>query len=204
MLQDMNINKFKQDMHKVRVKFQHAEKQNEILQKDNAELGKLSSERGENHHSPIAHLSRTNPHTYNVNESNCPSNGFYGSTQCPSAISVQNCPINVFSPDNDNILPNYPNPKFDVPVKLKDFNGSEDFNDFLAHFEFLVTLHGWDYGTKSLFLASNLAGGVRALLTELDKTQRMDYKSLVDILNRRFGFVERPELFRAQLKTREK
>lgn len=53
-------------------------------------------------------------------------------------------------------------------------------------------------------MASNLAGGVRALLTELDKTQRMDYKSLVDILNRRFGFVERPELFRAQLKTREK
>lgn len=32
----------------------------------------------------------------------------------------------------------------------------------------------------------------------------MDYKSLVDILIRRFGFVERPELFRAQLKTRVK
>lgn len=40
MLQDMNI-KLKQNMHGVRVKFQQAEKQNEILQKDNAELGKF-------------------------------------------------------------------------------------------------------------------------------------------------------------------
>lgn len=53
-------------MHGVRVKFQHAEKQNEILQKDNAELVKLSSERGENYHSPNAHLCRTNPHTYKM------------------------------------------------------------------------------------------------------------------------------------------
>lgn len=64
------------------------------------------------------------------------------------------------------MLPSYPNPKFNVPVKLKDFDGSEDFNDFLAHYEILVTLHGWDYKTKSLFLASSLAGSARALLTE--------------------------------------
>lgn len=73
-------------------------------------------------------------------------------------------------------------------VKLKDFHGSEDFNDFLAHFE-------------SLILASSLAGSAEALLTELNDTQRMDYKSLVDILNRRFGFVENAKLFQAQLKT---
>lgn len=60
------LNLIKQDMHGVRVKFQHAEKQNEILQKDNAELVKLSSERGENYHSPNAHLCRTNPHTYKM------------------------------------------------------------------------------------------------------------------------------------------
>lgn len=93
-----------------------------------------------------------------------------------------------------------PNPQIQC-AKLKGFDGSEDFNDFLAHFEIFVTLHGWDYRTKSLFLASSLAGSAQALLTELNETQRMDYKSLVD---RRFGSVERAELFRAQLKTRVK
>lgn len=83
--------------------------------------------------------------------------------------------------DNEKILPNYPNPKFDVPVKLKDFDGSEDFNDFLAHFEFLVTLHGWDYGTKSLFWPVVLLVVSELFYQSYIKTQRMDYKSLVDI-----------------------
>lgn len=180
MLRDIKM-KFEQDMHEMRVQFQHVEKQNEIFQKDNAELRKLYSDRGDNHHSPIATLSRPNPHTYNVNESNCPSNGLYGSIQCPSAVSMHDCPINEFSHNNGNMPPCYPTPKSNVPVKLKGFDGSEDFNDFLAHFEIFVTLHGWDYRTKSLFLASSLASSAQALLKELNETQRMDYKSLVDI-----------------------
>lgn len=141
MLQDM-IMKFEQHMHQMGAKFQHVEKQNEILRKYNAESRKLFSERGDNHHSPIAPLSRSNPHAYNVNESNCHSNGLYGSTQRPLAVSMHDCPINEFSSNNENMLPWYPTPKSNVPVKLRDFNLSEDF---LAHFEILVTLHGWDY-----------------------------------------------------------
>lgn len=155
-------------------------------------LENYSSKGGDNHYRPIAPLSWPNPHTYNVNGSNCPSNGLYRSVQCPPAISVHDCPINEFSPSN--MLPSSPNSN--VTVK------SEDFNEFFSHFEIVVTLHGWDFKTKSLFLASNLAGSARALLTELNETQRMDYESLVDKLNRRFGYVERAELFRAQLKTR--
>lgn len=115
--------------------------------------------------------------------------GLYNALQQYQCMTAQ---INEFSPSN--ILPSSPNSN--VTVK------SEDFNEFFSHFEIAVTLHGWDFKTKSLFLASNLAGSARALLTELNETQRMDYKSLVDKLNRRFGYVERAELFRAQLKSR--
>lgn len=115
--------------------------------------------------------------------------GLYNALQQYQCMTAQ---INEFSPSN--MPPSSPNSN--VTVK------SEDFNEFFSHFEIVVTLHGWDFETKSLFLASNLAGSARALLTEFNETQRMDYKSLVDKLNRRFGYVERAELFRAQLKTR--
>ena len=42
------------------------------------------------------------------------------------------------------------------------------------------------------------------MLSELSTTQRRDFNSLVAILNRRFGSVERSELFRAKLKNRTK
>lgn len=45
LLQDMKM-QFEHDMHEARVKFQHVEKQNEILQKDNAVFRKLFIERG--------------------------------------------------------------------------------------------------------------------------------------------------------------
>lgn len=115
--------------------------------------------------------------------------GLYNALQQYQCMTAQ---INEFSPSN--MLPSSPNSN--VTVK------SEDFNEFFSHFEIVVTLHGWDFKTKSLFLASNLAGSARALLTELNETQRMDYKSLVDKLNWRFGYVERAELFRSQLKSR--
>lgn len=95
--------------------------------------------------------------------------GLYNALQQYQCMTAQ---INEFSPSN--MLPSSPNSN--VTVK------SEDFNEFFSHFEIAVTLHGWDFKTKSLFLASNLAGSARALLTELNETQRMDYKSLVDKL----------------------
>ena len=47
-------------------------------------------------------------------------------------------------------------------------------------------------------------GNARALLSELSTTRRRGFNSLVEILNGRFGSVERSELFRAKLKNRTK
>lgn len=104
---------------------------------------------------------------------------------------------------NENRVPNHfaqkPN---HVTLKPQTFDGSEDFDEYLTQFEILCDLHGWDYRTKSLYLASSLTGGARALLSELNGDQRRDFNSLVKILNRRYGSVERSEMYRAQLKTK--
>lgn len=89
-----------------------------------------------------------------------------------------------------------------VNIRPPTFDGSEDFGEYLVQFEILVDLHQWDYRTKSLYLASSLIGNARALLSELSDIQRRDFDSLVAILNRRFGSVERSEMFRAKLKNR--
>lgn len=70
---------------------------------------------------------------------------------------------------NENRVPNHfaqkPN---HVTLKPQTFDGSEDFDEYLTQFEMLCDLHGWDYRTKSLYLASSLTGGARALLSELN------------------------------------
>lgn len=105
---------------------------------------------------------------------------------------------------NDNGVASPPLRRPSVNIKPPTFDGSEDFGEYLVQFEILVDLHQWDYKTKSLYMASSLLGNARALLSELSTTQRRDFNSLVAILNRRFGSVERSELFRAKLKNRTK
>ena len=89
-----------------------------------------------------------------------------------------------------------------VSIKPQIYGGEEDFEEYLSQFQVLVDLHGWDYHTKSLYLASSLAGNARGVLGELTPTQMRDFDSLVKFLNMRFGSVERSEMFRARLKNR--
>ena len=105
---------------------------------------------------------------------------------------------------NDNRISSPYQQKSAVNVRPPTFDGTEDFGEYLVQFEILVDLHQWDYRMKSLYLASSLIGNARALLSELSDTQRRDFDSLVSILNRRFGSVERSEIFRAKLKNRTK
>lgn len=94
------------------------------------------------------------------------------------------------------------NPKPTVSLKPQTYDGSEDFEEYLSQFKILVDLHGWDYCTKSLYLASSLTGNARAVLGELSEIQIRDFDSLVKVLSMRYGSVERSEMFRAKLKNR--
>ncbi|CAC5373010.1 unnamed protein product [Mytilus coruscus] len=73
-----------------------------------------------------------------------------------------------------------------VTTKPQLYEGDEDLNEYLAQFEILADINGWNYATKSLYLAGSLKGGARALLNELDKESRKDYNSLVKVLDNRY------------------
>ena len=91
-----------------------------------------------------------------------------------------------------------------VKMKPQCYDGSEDLDEYLSHFEILSDLNSWGYETKSLYLAGSLKGDARTLLTELSPMERRDFQSLVKILNLRFGSVNRAEIFKANLQTRVK
>lgn len=95
-----------------------------------------------------------------------------------------------------------PSKPSNVTLKPQLYEGDEDLDEYLAQFEILAEINGWDYTTKSLYLAGSLKGGARALLNELDKETRKDYDSLVMVLNKRYGSAEKSELFRAKLQSR--
>lgn len=82
------------------------------------------------------------------------------------------------------------------------FDGNEELEEYLAQFQIISEINGWDYTTKYLHLAGCLKGPARSILSELNQTERRDYNSLVRSLNTRYGSVERAEIFRARLQTR--
>ena len=99
------------------------------------------------------------------------------------------------------------NTRADNSVKLKPqtFAGTDDdFDDFLTQFEITSEINGWNYRSKSLYLANSLTGAARALLNELNDIQRRDYRCLVQKLKERYGSENRAEVFRSQLKSRIK
>jgi hypothetical protein len=87
-----------------------------------------------------------------------------------------------------------------VSLKPQLYEGDEDLDEYLSQFEILAEINGWDYVTKSLYLAGSLKGGARALLNEQES--RKDYNSLIRVLHTRYGSAEKSELFRAKLQTR--
>lgn len=94
--------------------------------------------------------------------------------------------------------------KANVKMKPQNFNGEEDLDDYLNHFNLVADLNGWDYKVKSLYLASCLTGDARGLLNELTTVERKDYDKIVDVLNLRFGSLNRAEVYRSELQTRTK
>lgn len=89
-------------------------------------------------------------------------------------------------------------------LKPQQYSGGENLEEYLSQFEIVAQINGWDYNTKSLYLAGSLSGSARAILTELNAKETRDFDTLVRLLNVRFGSLERSEIYRARLQTRVK
>ena len=65
-----------------------------------------------------------------------------------------------------------------VKLRPQNFTGTDDdFEDFLRLFEITSEINGWNYRSKSLYLANSLTGAATALLNELNADQRRGYQS---------------------------
>ena len=89
-------------------------------------------------------------------------------------------------------------------IKPQNYDGSEDFDEYLTQFKLIAELNGWSYRTKSLYLASCLVGNARTSLNELSEEKRKHFKNIVRALENRFGSVNRAEVFRSKLQSRVK
>ena len=86
-------------------------------------------------------------------------------------------------------------------LKPQTYDGGDDLDEYLTHFNLVAELNGWDYETKSLFLASSMIGATRTLLCELEPRLQRDYDAIVRALQNRYGSLHKAEFYRSQLQS---
>lgn len=98
----------------------------------------------------------------------------------------------------------YTGEKSHTKLKPQNYDGNEDFEEYLSQFEIIAQINNWDHVEKALYLAGCLGGGARSVLVELSPLERRDFDTLVNMLNVRDGSIQRSEMFRARLQTRDR
>lgn len=84
------------------------------------------------------------------------------------------------------------------------YDGKTNWTDYEVHFSMVAEINGWDDWSKAVFLASSLRGSAQGVLSDLDERSRHSFRQLRAALARRFGQENQTELFRAQLRLRQK
>ncbi|KAJ8020649.1 hypothetical protein HOLleu_40299 [Holothuria leucospilota] len=84
------------------------------------------------------------------------------------------------------------------------YDGSSAWEDYRAQFEVVAELHHWSPAVMAMCLAASLRGEAQSVLADLHVDARRDYQSLVNALSRRFDPAHQTEVFRIQLKNRNR
>ena len=87
-------------------------------------------------------------------------------------------------------------------MKPDRYDGTEDWDSYIHHFEWCAELNGWPDADKASFLLVALTGTARQVLARETRQRFVDYNSIVQVLQARFDPAGRTELHRIQLKTR--
>ncbi len=95
-------------------------------------------------------------------------------------------------------------PRKHFNMKPESYNGTQDWESYLSHFEDCAELSGWDDKTKRLVLSASLKGQARTYYMGLPPCDRASYRHLVGALNRRFGSEHQKEVWVAQLEGRRR
>ena len=140
----------------------------------------------------------TSPHTKNPPSRRIVEEYYMGDSFAGND-STENSQINSNENCNFHLERNKDSSTGGLKIKPQIYDGKDDFDEYLAQFQIMAELNGWNYNAKSLALASSLSGRARAILAELDDNKCRDFNNLVKALRNRYGSVNRSELFKAEL-----
>ena len=89
------------------------------------------------------------------------------------------------------------------PIVFPDiFDGSIDFDDWLANLKLCSEINNWDEDRKAQFLAVKLRGPALQVYADLAEENKGDFEVIVHALKERFSSLGQTNLYRAKLKTR--
>ena len=88
--------------------------------------------------------------------------------------------------------------------KAAEYDGRGCWSDYLTQFEMVADLNGWNDEVKAMELATSLRGNAQSVLTDLSVTDRRNFGSLVTALANRFEPINQNEIYRVQLKSRQR
>ena len=125
-------------------------------------------------------------------------NGFSRITTTESQGNM--LPHNMANNDNERRY-SAPAPKARKPAL---FDGTTNWQDYIVHFDMVAEINRWDDVTKAMELATNLRGTAQGVLSDLRPDLRYSFAHLVAALTARFQPENQAELYRAQIKGRNR
>ena len=123
--------------------------------------------------------------------------------------------VNTISRDHNRRLPDdfmhmpetvhqCPRPVHSIAIKPDTFNGDEDWDQYISHFENCADLGNWSERERALTLAACLKGQARTFYSSLPAFEICNYKSLVTKLEQRFGSARQQSRWLSRLQSRRR
>ena len=89
-----------------------------------------------------------------------------------------------------------------LPMKTEPYNGAEDWEEYISHFQLCSELGRWNEDEKMLALAASLRGPARTFYISLSEEEKGSYRNLVRQLSQRFGSTRQQSRWLSRLEGR--
>ena len=89
-------------------------------------------------------------------------------------------------------------------IKPEPFSGTEDWEEYISHFEICAELGHWKESEKVLALAASLRGPARTFYISLSSEEKRSYTALVRQLGQRFGSTRQQSRWLSRLESRKR
>ena len=89
-----------------------------------------------------------------------------------------------------------------LPMKPEPYNGTEDWEEYISHFQLCSELGRWNEDEKMFALAASLKGPARTFYISLFEEEKGSYRNLVRQLSQRFGSTRQQSRWLSRLEDR--